>query len=308
MSLECRGLTKRFGRKIAVNDVSLKIDDGDVLGLIGPNGAGKSTMLKLFTGLIWPTAGSVKVCGHDVHREHSKAMANIGAIIEWPSFHPYLTARRNLDIFSGGYGKEYEQKLKEITHFVEIESWLDEKVGSFSTGMKQRLGIALALLPNSRFIILDEPTNGLDPGGIIEIRTIVKEYNKRFGTTILITSHLLGEIENVCSRIAIINQGRIVSFGSLEEILERESCIRIITEDNVAAIPVLENGKANGRLSFESCEAGKEEILVNCPIDMASDLNDYLVGEGVRIKHLSVKRKDLESYFMETTNNGKTSC
>ncbi|MEI3001148.1 MAG: ABC transporter ATP-binding protein [Victivallis sp.] len=198
MSVECFCLTKRYGRRVVLDDVSLEINDGGVTGLIGPNGAGKSTLIKLITGLIWPTEGFVLVDGFDAHREHTKAMRRIGAVIEWPAFIPDLSARANLDIFSGGHGRAYREKRAEILRFMELESVLDRKVGSFSTGMRQRLGITLALLPDSEFIILDEPTNGLDPAGIVEIRQIIREYNRQFGVSVMVSSHLLSEVEQIC--------------------------------------------------------------------------------------------------------------
>ena len=209
MSVECFCLTKRYGRKTALEDVSLEINDGGVTGLIGPNGAGKSTLIKLITGLIWPTEGFVLVDGYDAHREHVKAMRRIGAIIEWPSFIPDLTAGMNLDLFSGGHGKQYRAKRNEILRFMELESVLDRKVGAFSTGMKQRLGITLALLPDSEFIILDEPTNGLDPAGIVEIRQIIREYNRRFGVSVMVSSHLLSEVEQICDNLILIDDGKL---------------------------------------------------------------------------------------------------
>jgi ABC-2 type transport system ATP-binding protein len=149
MILSCKNLSKRFGKKLAVDNASFELESGDILGLIGPNGAGKSTLLKMIVGLIWPNSGSVNICGYDVYQQHRQAMANLGAIIEWPAFHDELTARTNLKILSGGRGKKYEQKLEDIAAFIDIKDYLDQKVSSFSTGMKQRLGIALTLLPAS---------------------------------------------------------------------------------------------------------------------------------------------------------------
>ena len=213
MSVECFCLTKRYGRRVVLDDVSLEINDGGVTGLIGPNGAGKSTLIKLITGLIWPTEGFVLVDGFDAHREHTKAMRRIGAVIEWPAFIPDLSARANLDIFSGGHGRAYREKRAEILRFMELESVLDRKVGSFSTGMRQRLGITLALLPDSEFIILDEPTNGLDPAGIVEIRQIIREYNRQFGVSVMVSSHLLSEVEQICDHLILIDGGRLKAWG-----------------------------------------------------------------------------------------------
>ena len=305
MILECENLSKSFGRKKAVDNISMTIRSGDILGVVGPNGAGKSTLLKLFTGLIWPSAGHVRICGHDVNYAHRQAMSNIGAVIEWPAFIPDLSARCNLDIFSGGHGPEYEKKLDHIIDFVELKDRMHDKVGLFSTGMKQRLGIALALLPDSQFIILDEPTNGLDPAGIVEIRTIIKEYNRRFGTTILLTSHLLAEIENVCTRLAVIKDGKIVAMGTLDELLDGENTIRIVAEDFELAAALLRRAQEEGSLPLLSVVCEKPEILLRVNSECAAAVNHLLVTNGLKVSHLSQERKKLESFFMEATGYGK---
>ena len=302
MILSCENLSKRFGRKLAVDGASFDIDSGDILGLIGPNGAGKSTLLKMIVGLIWPSSGSVTVCGYDVYRQHRQAMANLGAIIEWPAFHAELSARTNLKILSGGQGKEYEHRLEEIAEFIDIKSYLDQKVGSFSTGMKQRLGIALALLPDSRFIILDEPTNGLDPGGIIEIRSIVREYNRQFGTTILITSHMLGEIENICSKVVIINEGKIIAFGAMSELLENETCVELVADKIPESAAFLQHTADEGSLPITFVENCYDKIRLEVSRPCAAEVNALLVENGFKISSLQTKRKDLESFFMEKTN------
>ncbi|MDD5698286.1 MAG: ABC transporter ATP-binding protein [Victivallaceae bacterium] len=303
MILSCNHLSKRFGRKTAVDQVSFEVDAGDVLGMIGLNGAGKTTLLKMITGLIWPDSGTATICGYDVHRRHRQAMANLGAIIEWPAFHDELTARKNLEILSGGRGKEYQRKLAEIADFIDIKGYLDRKVGGFSTGMKQRLGIALALLPDSRFIILDEPTNGLDPGGIIEIRSIIRDYNRQFGTTILMTSHMLGEIEQVCSKIIIINEGQIIAAGKMAELLENNTCIEIIPDRISESIILLHAAAAAGELPISFVRDCRDKLKVEVTTPCAGEINALLVKNGIMVSSLSTKRRDLESFFMEKISN-----
>jgi ABC-2 type transport system ATP-binding protein len=303
MILSCRNLSKRFGRKLAVDDASFDVDSGDILGLIGPNGAGKSTLLKMIVGLIWPNSGSVSICGYDVYQQHRQAMANIGAIIEWPAFHPELNARTNLKILSGGQGAEYERKLEKIADFIDIKPYLDQKVGSFSTGMRQRLGIALALLPDSQFIILDEPTNGLDPGGIIEIRSIVREYNRQFGTTILITSHMLGEIENICSKVVIINKGKIITSGTMGELLEKETCVELVSDRIPESIAFLREASEKGSLPITFVGNCSDRIRLEVSRPCAAEINSLLVKNGFEVSFLQTKRKNLESFFMEKTSD-----
>jgi len=307
MILSCNNLSKRFGRKLAVDNASFDINSGDILGLIGPNGAGKTTLLKMIVGLIWPNSGSVNICGYDVYQQHRLAMANIGAIIEWPAFHDELTARTNLKILSGGRGKEYQQKLENIADFIDIKGYLDQKVSTFSTGMKQRLGIALALLPDSKFIILDEPTNGLDPGGIIEIRSIIREYNRQFGTTILITSHMLGEVENICSKVVIINKGQIIASGSMSELLENETCVEVIPDKVSESITLLQDAADKGTLAINFIGDCGDKIKIEVSAPCAAEINSLLVKNGIMVKSLLTKRKNLESFFMEKTNNGNAS-
>lgn len=242
--LECRALTKVYNKRRAVDNVTFTMRAGRVLGLVGPNGAGKSTLLKMITGLIWPSEGSVSIDGFDVQQNRCQALANVGAIIEWPSFYLDLSAKRNLDILSGGNGATYEKRVREIIHMVNLDGRLKDKVGRFSTGMKQRLGIALALLPNSQFIILDEPTNGLDPLGLIEIRRIIRDYNQLFGTSILVTTHLLPEIEQVAHDIAIINRGRLIAHGDIKTLL---------AGDNILKISVIETGNSVELIKTPDC-------------------------------------------------------
>ncbi len=304
MILECSNLSKRFGRKQAVKNLSLTLEKGKILGIIGPNGAGKSTLIKMITGLIWPDEGFVKLNGYEVHKDHKKAMSKSGSIIEWPAFIPYLSARQNLDILSGGYGDAYEKKLKDITEFVNLSGRLKDKVGTFSTGMKQRLGIALALLPDSEFIILDEPTNGLDPGGIIEIRGIIKEYNRQFGTTVIITSHMLGEIEQICHEIAIISEGSIITQGPISELLHQEKTAVIACDDLPKAIELLTNAKTSGALPIVNVLDFASELHVEIDEDCLADINLMLTSAGVRVSRLRLKQKKLEDFFMEKTAGG----
>lgn len=295
--LECRNLTKRFGKRTAVSGVSFSINEGDILGLAGPNGAGKSTLLKMITGLIWPDEGQVLIRGIDVHQQHSQAMRQVGAIIEYPSFITDLSGRRNLDILSGGHGREYRRKQDEIIRFVELENRVDEKVCRYSTGMKQRLGLALVLLPDSQFIILDEPTNGLDPGGMVEIRSLVLEYNQRYGTTVLITSHLLHEMENLCSSAAILSQGQLVAFGPIKELLKIGSHIRIVCDRPEDAISLL-SGLPGIENNIELRPDGS--IIVLQDSERAAELNRELVNAGFPVHRLETDRQSLEDFFMTT--------
>ena len=301
MSVECFCLTKRYGRRAVLDDVSLEINDGGVTGLIGPNGAGKSTLIKLITGLIWPTEGFVLVDGFDAHREHTKAMRRIGAVIEWPAFIPDLFARANLDIFSGGHGRAYREKRAEILRFMELESVLDRKVGSFSTGMRQRLGITLALLPDSEFIILDEPTNGLDPAGIVEIRQIIREYNRQFGVSVMVSSHLLSEVEQICDHLILIDGGRLKAWGEIGELLDSRPRLRLRTDRPESAAALLRRAVAGNALPPCGIENGPDGILLELGESCAGAVNRLLVENGFNVTHLAVERQTLENFFLKET-------
>jgi ABC-2 type transport system ATP-binding protein len=301
--LQCNGLTKIYQGRRAVDNITFEMRSGRVLGLVGPNGAGKSTLLKMVTGLIWPSAGNVTIDGHDVHQNQRQALANVGAIIEWPAFYPDLSARRNLQILSGGHGPDYEKRLAEIIRMVNLEGRLKDKVGRYSTGMKQRLGIALALLPDSRFIILDEPTNGLDPLGLLEIRRIIREYNRLFGTTILVTTHLLSEIEQVADDIAVINHGRLIAFGDIDELLAGDNLLKIVVSDSAAAIRLLENAGLPIEKIHDTGDEGLHIKITDC--DCIGDINERLVRNGIRVSCLNPVRKTLESFFLENTEENE---
>ena len=301
MSVECFCLTKRYGRRVVLADVSLEINDGGVTGLIGPNGAGKSTLIKLITGLIWPTEGFVLVDGFDAHREHTKAMRRIGAVIEWPAFIPDLSARANLDIFSGGHGRAYREKRAEILRFMELESVLDRKVGSFSTGMRQRLGITLALLPDSEFIILDEPTNGLDPAGIVEIRQIIREYNRQFGVSVMVSSHLLSEVEQICDHLILIDGGRLKAWGEIGELLDSRPRLRLRTDRPESAAALLRRAVAGNALPPCGIENGPDGILLELGESCAGAVNRLLVENVFNVTHLAVERQTLENFFLKET-------
>lgn len=297
--LQCNGLTKIYQGRRAVDSVSFEMQTGRVMGLVGPNGAGKSTLLKMVTGLIWPSEGNVTIDGCDVHQNQRMALANVGAIIEWPAFYPDLSARRNLQILSGGHGPEYERRLADITRMVNLEGRLKDKVGRYSTGMKQRLGIALALLPDSKFIILDEPTNGLDPLGLLEIRRIIREYNRLFGTTILVTTHLLSEIEQVADDIAIINRGRLIAFGDMATLLAGDNLLKVTVSDPDAAIRLLETTALPIEKIHHAGDEGLHIKLTDC--GCIGEINELLVRHKIRVSCLNLVRKTLESFFLEST-------
>ncbi len=216
--LKCKGLYKKIGRKEILNNISFEVKKGEIVGFIGPNGAGKTTTIKLILGLQKITKGYVQINGYDINKQFVKAVEKVGAIVESPDLYMYLSGYDNLKISKNYYKKIEESRITEVATIVGLNNRINDKVAKYSLGMRQRLGIAQAILHNPNLLILDEPTNGLDPEGIIEIRNLLKKlaYEKNIG--ILISSHNLSELENVCDKVCIIKKGRIVEETNIENL------------------------------------------------------------------------------------------
>lgn len=217
MVLEVKNLNKSYGRKKVLNDVSFKIDAGEILGFIGPNGAGKTTTIKLILGLQLIDSGEVIINGYDVKKDFVKAIEKVGAIVENPDAYLYLTGRKNLELIASLYKDITKDRIKEIIKLVGLENRIDDKVSKYSLGMRQRLGIASALLAAPNLLILDEPTNGLDPEGIKELRDLVKKLAQE-GVAVLISSHNLAELENFCTNVCIIKNGTVISENKMADL------------------------------------------------------------------------------------------
>jgi ABC-2 type transport system ATP-binding protein len=219
--VSARGLVKVYGELVAVDHVDLTVEKGDVFGYLGPNGAGKTTSLRMLLGLIRPTEGSAHLFGRDPHVVGAKALDGVAGFVEGPTFYPYLTARRNLRLlaaYDDGDRRAKRSRIEELLELVELSDRGDDKVGGYSHGMRQRLGIAAALLRDPKLLLLDEPTTGLDPAGMRDMRDLVRRLASE-GITVLLSSHLLGEVEELCNRVAIIRKGRIVYEGQLRDLL-----------------------------------------------------------------------------------------
>ena len=216
--LKVRNLTKRYGDRLAVDNISFEVFQGEIFGFLGPNGAGKTTTLKIITGLAKATEGFVQVCGYDVEHRFEKAIANIGGIIENPELYPYLSGIDNLKYYASLYDNITKEKIKEVVALVGMQDRIKDKVKTYSLGMRQRVGIAQALLHSPRLLVLDEPTNGLDPEGIHEMREFLKKLAHEKKISIIISSHILAEMEQLCDTIAIIDNGKIIEVKSLQDI------------------------------------------------------------------------------------------
>lgn len=212
-------LSKKIKNKTLVENVSFSVNEGEVLGLLGPNGAGKSTTIKIILGLVQPTTGNVNIGEFDINKNRAEALQMVGAMVEYPSFYEYMSGYKNLKLYANMYNLT-DDRVIDVLKMMDLFEDKDKKVKEYSLGMKQRLGIARAFLNNPKLVILDEPTNGLDPVGVIEIRNLIKKLAKEENITFLISSHILGEMQNLCNNIAIINKGKIIVKGDLTELLQ----------------------------------------------------------------------------------------
>ena len=295
--IKVQNLSKKFGSFEAVKNVSFTVNKGDVFGFLGPNGAGKSTTIRCLLSLISPDSGSIELFDKSLQKNRSEILANIGSIIEKPDFYKYLSAQKNLEIFARISGASVSKKeIREMLEFVGLGDRAKHKVKGFSHGMKQRLGIAQTLLHKPELIILDEPTTGLDPQGIIEIRNLILRLKNEQNKTILLSSHQLSEIELIANRMVIINQGRSIVEGSVEELLNSEETVVRIEIDRVEA--ALELIRSKFQLP-EITQTSSKELEVLISKSKVPDLTKELVLAGFTIHAIEPKRK-LEDYFIKT--------
>lgn len=224
--IETKNLTKVFKNSTVVNKVNIKVNEGDIYGFLGPNGAGKSTTIKMMLGLVNPTEGTTIISDYDIKTERKKAIEFVGAMVEAPSFYGYLSGYKNLKLYANLYEKD-DERINEVLELVGLGNAKNKKVSNFSLGMKQRLAIARAFLNNPKLVILDEPTNGLDPQGVIEIRNLIRELAVKENVTFIICSHILSEVQNICNRISIINNGEILVEGNVKELLRDSDCTQL---------------------------------------------------------------------------------
>ncbi len=260
--IELTHLHKKFGQRMAVGDLTLSVPRGEIFGLLGHNGAGKSTTIGMMLGQVWPTSGEVKVCGHDVTTHRAQALQKVGAIFEAPAFYDYLSGWRNLEILSHYTAPTSKERIREVVDWVGLTGREQSAVKTYSHGMRARLALAQALLPQPELLILDEPGSGLDPEGIAEMRQSILRLHRELRLTILLSSHLLTEVEQLCSRIAVLHRGEMVFNGTVADVKSARGRVALRTKDFVTAVTLLREQKLI--LSSE----GTEFILLKiCHID-----------------------------------------
>ena len=299
--LQTRNLTKRYGNKTVVNDLNMNINKGDIYGFLGKNGAGKTTTLRMIMGLIQSTAGEIEVFGSRLdQKDQNKIMERIGVIIEYPGFYLNLTAEENLEIHRRLMGMGNKESIEEALAIVGLLEAKDQKVKGYSLGMKQRLGIARAILHHPEFLVLDEPLNGLDPVGIKEIRQLFLDLSKQ-GITILISSHLLSEIEQIATRVGIIHHGNLLEEVDYETLQKKSRhYLEINVNDEQKTVFILEQ-----KLGItDYLIAGQGTVYLYENIDQPALINAILTSNGIEVQGILLSRDSLEDYFLKVTGGG----
>jgi len=294
-AIHTEGLSKRFGARTAVDQLDLDVRPGCVFGFLGPNGAGKTTTIGMLLGLVRPSAGRAIVLGHDIAKEPGSALAGVGAMIESPAFYPYLSGRDNLRVLAlaGGVAAARVEAALDV---VELTERAGDKFRVYSQGMRQRLGIAAALLADPQLIMLDEPTNGLDPAGQLEIRELIRTL-ARSGRTIFISSHLLHEAEQMCDEVAILKQGRVVTSGTVADLLRRGQGLLVRVAGDVAAAAALLRGAAWAG----GVEQRGDTLLVDAPTERAAAITQLLAAHAIAVAEIRPNERHLEDFFLEVT-------
>lgn len=293
--VETKHLTKSFGKEKAVSNLEMKIPKGEIYGFLGPNGAGKTTTIRMLLGLMRPTSGSVQLFGKDMKNNRIEILKNVGSLVENPSYYPHLTAKENLEA-SRKILNVPKKRIDEVLQQVRLHEVANKKVKGFSLGMKQRLGIAAAMLHQPELLILDEPTNGLDPSGIIEMRQLIQSLPEEYGMTVLISSHLLSEIDQMATRVGVVSKGKMIFQDSIETMRKfAQASIQVKVNDNEAAWRSL---LANG----QKVDLEKESVTLQAEDDeqVAASIR-YLVQLGFSIYRVQEEKRSLENIFLEMT-------
>lgn len=301
--LQTENLTKKYKSRVAVDSLSLEVEKGDIFGFLGQNGAGKSTTIRMALGLVRPTSGRVLLLGHDVSKHPSRALARTGAIIETPAFYEKFSGLQNLKMLSSMSGGAKQKRIEEVLEIVSLKERAKDPVQIYSHGMRQRLGIAQSLLPSPEFIILDEPTDGLDPQGIHEMRHLIHRLRDEFRITVMLSSHLLNEVEQICNRVAIIDKGRLIYQGYVEKLVANGATVKLTIDRVEDAYNLLANIKT---LSVN--RNGDGSLHLKIASEHIPDINALLVGNGIRVTEISLQRETLEQVFLRLLRTSPFPC
>ena len=299
--LEVKGVKKKLGKREIIKGLDLSVNEGEIFGFLGPNGAGKTTTIRMLVGLISPNEGEIVVCGKSVLSEKEQALKNVGAVVENPELYKYLSGRENL-MQIARIRKVSKEEVEELIDLVGLKDRIDDKVRKYSLGMKQRLGLAAALIGDPKLLILDEPTNGLDLSGIIDFRDVVKKASRERGMAVFISSHILSEVQNLCDRVAFINNGVIKSVEDIHDNsmeTELDSLTLVVSSNKEQAIKVLKDiGFVNSSTVID------EEIHIIVETGKTTELLKILLENNVLVEEIYKNRKGLEQRYMELVEGG----
>lgn len=297
--LEIKNVSKSFGRTKIIDNLTFSVNSGEIFGFLGPNGAGKTTTMKMVLGLIPFSEGDICINGYSIKKDFEKAMQNVGGIVENPDLYEYMTGYENLKLVARIY-KVDKKRIDEIVDIVGLKEKIKLKVKKYSLGMKQRMSVALALIRNPKLLVLDEPTNGLDPVAIHELRDLLKDLAHNRGVCVFVSSHLLSEVELMCDRVGILDKGRLLKIEDLKNIIEikdkndNEAIYKIITNDNKRAKDILVN---NGY----SVKDEKEALKVSIKKDKIDLLINIMLSNGITVYEFSIKKATLEEEYLNVT-------
>ncbi|MFJ8461813.1 MULTISPECIES: ABC transporter ATP-binding protein [Lysinibacillus] len=293
--VQTENLSKSFGKEQAVSNINLKIRKGEIYGFLGPNGAGKTTTIRMLLGLMKPSSGTIKIFQKDLTKERINILAKVGSLVENPSYYPHLTAYENLEALRKILGVP-KSRIDEVLEIVRLKDVANKKVKGFSLGMKQRLGIAASLLHNPELLILDEPTNGLDPSGIIEIRNLIKRLPSEYGMTVIISSHLLSEIDQMATQVGIVTKGKMIFQDSIEA-MRRFAQPKVLIK--------VSNGEKGWRsLVANGIKAEHKDDLIlfdECSDEKVAHIVQILVQEGISVYRVEEEKRSLEEIFLQMT-------
>ncbi len=297
--LRTRNLSKHYGNRLAVNNLNLEVRRGEIFGFLGPNGAGKTTTIRMALGLIAPTSGSVEILGLDVATQRANVLPRVGALVETPALYLYLSGRDNLRAVASVLGGVPKARIDAVLELVGLSVRQKDRVRTYSLGMKQRLGVAMALLQDPDVLVLDEPANGLDPAGIVEMRDLMHRLSSE-GKTVFISSHLLPEVQQICTRVAIINLGKLVTEATIEELTSRHGEFAVTLDRAEQALALIQ-AQTWGRDAHLDTDGA---LITPAPGERGRELNLFLVKAGFAPDTITQATQDLEQVFLHLTNGG----
>jgi ABC-2 type transport system ATP-binding protein len=305
VALRLSGLTKRYGERLAVDHLDLEIEQGEVFGFLGPNGAGKTTTIRMALGLIRPTDGEVQILGRNLATDRAEILPRVGALVEQPALYNYLSGRDNLRAIADTLGGVSEQRIDEVLELVALKGRDRDRVKTYSLGMKQRLGVAMALLQDPDLLMLDEPANGLDPAGIVEMRDLLRQLAAQ-GKTVFISSHVLTEVRQICDRVAILSKGKLVTVADIDSLVGSHGAFRVTFEpgraEEAMAAAKRQSWGATARLDSDGA------LVVTAPGGFGRELNLFLVNAGFAPETIAPYSEDLEAVFLRLTGESGDSA